>query len=68
LLNKKTLDPIIIQWKNDYHDDLNMGIHKNSDISTARIGHVDTTNTETIRKVGMRPKKVPVTRSKDFLW
>jgi hypothetical protein len=67
-LNKITPAPIRIQRKYDSLDDSNMDTHKNRDILTSSEGYVDVNSKESKRKVAMRPRKVPVTRSKDFFY
>jgi hypothetical protein len=57
--------------RTDYYDSLddsNMDTHKNRDILMSSEGYEDVNNKESKRKVARRPRKVPVMRSKDFLW
>ena len=78
LLNKVNTAPIHIIWKDDNLDDVNldirskiakpMGLCTNEDSPKSSNCDVDRTKGDNKTKVSVRPRKMPVTRSKDFLW
>jgi hypothetical protein len=78
LLNKVNTAPIHIIWKDDNLDDVNLGIHSkiakpmglciNEDSPKSSNCDIDKTKSDNKTKVSVRLRKVPVTRSKDFLW
>ena len=78
LLNKVNTAPIHIIWKDDNLDDVNLDIHSktakpmglciNEDSPKSSNCDIDKTKSDNKTKVSVRLRKVPVTRSKDFLW
>jgi hypothetical protein len=78
LLNKVKAAPIQIQWKDDNLEDLNLDIHSkivnpmglctNEEPPKSSKCDVGKTKSDNKTKASIRPRKVPVTRSNDFLW
>jgi hypothetical protein len=78
LLNQARTTPIQMRWRDDNLNDGNLGT-QSKDVNPVGLGisknctktsnnDVDISKKENSTKLSVRPKKVPVTRSKDFLW